>query len=283
MSTVDETYDALMQATEDTEEANQAENENTSERDVEDVDPQPAADGDATSAGEDEDGELADIQDGEEGEGAEGQQKQNSAFAAMRHTIQDLKRQLAEVQQNGVTAEHQPNVDTYASTNTADNMVYDPDLERYVPKDSFEGVLAMRALAAKQREAERQQMVQAQKFTQRLEREGKKYKNFDESVATLAAIETAGIRAGLLNVERPESVINYLGRHPDALNKLASLNDQQQAVYIGGLHERLKRPAKVASNAPEPIGKMEKGAKGTDNFNPDTATSEQIMRYLQGT
>lgn len=279
MSNVDDTYETLIQSMAEKDNDNTT-LDSTNDEDASDQTPEQAEeDSSDDKSNIDDEGILEDIQDADEDESDHS--KQNSAFAAMRHTIQDLKRQLADQQALNGGAPVSQNMPTSFGVNN--NMVFDPDLEKYVPADSFEGVLALRALAAKQREIQRQEMVKAQEFTKRLEREGRKYKNFDESVAALASIETDGIRAGLLNVERPESVINYLGRHPDAFQKLASLKDTEQAVYIGGLHERLKRPAKVASSAPDPIRGLEKGGINAENFNPETATSEQIMRYLKGT
>jgi hypothetical protein len=81
------------------------------------------------------------------------------------------------------------------------------------------------------------------------------FEDFDEAIAPIVPLlNTYDMAESLMDMEKPEAVVYYLGKNPEEADAIARMTPTKRAVALGKIEVKLGQvPGKKVSNAPPPV------------------------------
>ncbi|MHB1326873.1 MAG: hypothetical protein ACYC2K_01605 [Gemmatimonadales bacterium] len=130
---------------------------------------------------------------------------------------------------------------------------------------------------AKQRETQERQ---AREWNARIEKARDAVEDFDEVCSESEAVVTQPMAAAIQESDQGALIAYYLAKNPAEAERISKLSASKQAAAIVGLEEKVAKPTKQLSKAPDPINPVGKKAD-VANKDPAKMTDEEYAKWRQ--
>lgn len=105
----------------------------------------------------------------------------------------------------------------------------------------------------------------AKEWNARLEKARDAVEDFDEVCSESEAVVTQPMAAAIQESDQGALIAYYLAKNPAEAERISKLSPSKQAAAIVGLEEKVAKPAKKPSNAPEPIAPVGRAGAAVDS------------------
>lgn len=123
----------------------------------------------------------------------------------------------------------------------------------------------------------------AKAWTTQVDKARDEVEDFDEVCAESASIVTAAMSEAIVESDKGALIAYYLAKNPAEAERISKLSKSKQAAAIVGLEDKVAKPAKKPSTAPDPITPVgQKAELRKDISDPNLSDAEfNAMRKKQ--
>lgn len=118
----------------------------------------------------------------------------------------------------------------------------------------------------------------AREWNAKLEKARDAVDDFDEVCSESEAVVTQPMAAAIQESDQGALIAYYLAKNPAEAERISKLSPSKQAAAIVGLEEKVAKPARQASKAPDPIAPVGRASPATDSSPSDKDDVETWRR-----
>lgn len=114
-------------------------------------------------------------------------------------------------------------------------------------------------------------------WNEKIEKARDEIDDFDEVCADSEAVVTGHMAEAIADSDRPGHIAYYLAQNPQEAERISKLSPSKQAAAIVALEDKVAKPVKQPSSAPEPITPV--GTKAEVSRDPAHMTDSEYSKY----
>lgn len=137
-----------------------------------------------------------------------------------------------------------------------ENSIFDPATGEYVSADSAIGQILVRQQKIMHVTAQRQAHQEFEQLSKKAAEGYERFTDYADMHKNFVDNGTDFMADALKGVDDPAVVINYLGKHPEELKRIAQLPPERQRREIYNVDSKLNPPKKLVSKAPAAVGSV---------------------------